>query len=100
MKILEHLPGYKIPDLQKWSQQMDVMMRNDQRKPEEVKALILFAQNDYFWRSNILSVEKLRKQYDQLNAKQLRAIKASSGGKYRPADSFAEEADEYKDFYS
>lgn len=99
-KILEHLPGYKHPDLQKWSHQMDVMIRNDKRQPEEVKALIIFAQQDEFWRSNILSVEKLRKQYDQLNAKRLRVRNASAGRKYESADLYREEAEEYKEFFS
>lgn len=98
-KILEHLPGYKRPDLKKWAWQMDAAMRLDHRPPEEVKAVILFAQGDTFWRTNILSVDKLRKQYDQLNSRRLQ-IQAAPGKKLRSdANMMEEEADEYKGFF-
>lgn len=98
-KILEHLPGYKKPDLQKWAWQMDALMRLDHRLPEEVEAVILFAQGDPFWRTNILSVDKLRKQYDQLNS---RRIQSRAGPPVRQRQSEylnGEEADEYKGFF-
>jgi len=97
-KILEHLPGYKKPDLQKWSWQMEALMRLDRRPPEEVKEVILFAQSDPFWRTNILSVDKLRKQYDQLNSRRLQA-RASPAHKYQTNNLNGEEADEYKGFF-
>lgn len=97
-KILEHLPGYKKPDLQKWAWQMDALMRLDRRKPEEVKAVILFAQGDAFWRTNILSVDKLRRQYDQLNSKRMQS-RASPAHKYQAKNLNGEEADEYKGFF-
>lgn len=97
-KILEHLPGYKKPDLQKWAWQMDALMRLDKRPPEEVKAVILFAQNDPFWRTNILSVDKLRKQYDQLNSKRIQSRAGPSAlQKHNGID--GEESDEYKGFF-
>ena len=71
LKILEHLPGYKKPDLQKWAKTMDAILRLDKRPPEEVKAVIIFAQGDPFWQPNILSVDKLRKHYDRLNLKRI-----------------------------
>ncbi|HNX28733.1 MAG TPA: replication protein [Syntrophomonadaceae bacterium] len=70
-KILEHLPGFKKPDLFKWAETMEKIIRIDERDPDELKQVILFSQNDSFWRTNILSAEKLRKQYDVLNAKRL-----------------------------
>lgn len=70
-KILLHLPHFKNPNLQRWASQMDAILRIDGRDPPELKAVIEFAQSDPFWKTNILSVEKLRKQYDQLNAKRL-----------------------------
>lgn len=97
-KILEHLPGYKKPDLQKWACQMDALMRLDKRPPEEVKAVILFAQSDTFWRTNILSVDKLRKQYDQLNSKRIH-IRAGPSAQQKLNGLNGEEADEYKGFF-
>jgi len=98
-KILEHLPGYKKPDLQKWAWQMDTLMRLDRRPPEEVKAVILYAQGNSFWRGNILSVDKLRKQYDQLNSKRLQARASPAAHKYQNANLNGEEADEYNGFF-
>lgn len=97
-KILEHLPGFKKPDLNKWAWQMDALMRLDHRSPEEVEAVIRFAQTDPFWKTNILSVEKLRKQYDQLNAKRLQ--RANRQRNYREAViNESQERDEYEQFF-
>jgi len=98
-KILEHLPGYKKPDLQKWAWQMDALMRLDRRSPEEVSAVIQFAQSDSFWRGNILSVDKLRKQYDQLNSRRLQARASPTANKRSIANLNGVEADEYKGFF-
>lgn len=68
-KILENNPSSKLPNLNNWAKSMDMILRVDKRTAEEVKAVIDFCQTDSFWKSNILSVEKLRKQYDQLNIK-------------------------------
>jgi len=100
LKILDHLPGYKKPDLQKWAKTMDALLRLDKRPPEEVKAVIIFAQGDPFWQPNILSVDKLRKHYDRLNFKRIqqRAGPApiENRGK-RGAE--ANDADEYERFF-
>ncbi|MEN6326035.1 MAG: replication protein [Syntrophomonas sp.] len=98
-KILEHLPGYKKPDLQKWAWQMDAFMRLDHRPPEEVEAVICFAQGHPFWRSNILSVDKLRKQYDQLNSQRMQSRAGPPAGQKQNGSLNLEEGDEYKDFF-
>jgi len=96
-KILSHLPGCKNPDLQKWAKHMNAILKLDKRDPEEVRAVIDFAQDDSFWRNNILSVEKLRKQYDQLNAKRIN----ERGSPYRGNNLFKREDgdDEYAKFF-
>ncbi|MEN6462213.1 MAG: replication protein [Syntrophomonas sp.] len=98
-KILEHLPGYKKPDLQKWAWQMDALIRIDRRPPEEVREVINYAQGDSFWWGNILSVDKLRKQYDQLNSKRVQARASPAAQKYQSKNLNGEEADEYKGFF-
>lgn len=98
-KILEHLPGYKQPDLQKWAWQMEALMRLDRRPPEEVKTVILFAQGDTFWRTNILSVDKLRKQYDQLNSKRIQARDSPAAQNYQTKNLNGEETDDYERFF-
>ena len=84
VKILEHIPGFKLPDLQKWSEEMALMIRLDQRPVEEIREVILFAQNDSFWQNNILSPGKLRKQYDMLNGKRRKTQTAPPVSRFEP----------------
>ncbi len=98
-KILEHLPGYKQPDLEKWAEQMEAMLRLDKRPPDEVEAVITFAQEDTFWRTNILSVTKLRKQYDQLNARRIQQLARSPSQKKLNNNNGGEENDDYERFF-
>jgi len=74
-------------------------MRIDRRSPEEVSAVIIFAQNDSFWRGNILSEDKLRKQYDQLNSRRLQARASPAANKRSNANLNGDEADEYNGFF-
>lgn len=52
--------------LQKWSHDIDLMIRIDKRDPKEIAYIIKWATEDSFWSGNILSAAKLRKQYAQL----------------------------------
>jgi hypothetical protein len=56
----------RSPDFQKWAIHVDRLIRIDGREPEEIETVIRWCQNDSFWRNNILSTEKLRKQFPQL----------------------------------
>lgn len=53
-------------DLQRWAKDFDLMTRKDKRSPHDIYDVLYWAQNDSFWKSNILSAEALRKQYDRL----------------------------------
>ncbi|AIY81786.1 helix-turn-helix domain protein [Clostridium botulinum 202F] len=53
-------------DLQKWCIHINKLIRLDNRTPEDIERVIKWCQNDIFWSSNILSTEKLRKQFDML----------------------------------
>mgnify|MGYP000897562378 CR=1 FL=1 len=64
--IKRNNPRAKEPNLQKWSKQFSYIMKIDKRTVEEIKEVIKFCQNDSFWLKNILSPEKLRKQFDRL----------------------------------
>lgn len=64
--IKQNNPKAKEPNLQKWSKTFDLMMRIDKRSLEEIKQVIQWCQKDTFWYKNILSADKLRKQYDRL----------------------------------
>lgn len=66
----ENNPNCKIPeDLQKWCDCFRLVMKIDGREYLDVEDMIYFAQRDEFWKQNILSPQKLRKQYDQLTLK-------------------------------
>ncbi|NMC26542.1 MAG: replication protein [Syntrophomonadaceae bacterium] len=78
LQIRSHIPGYKQPDLQKWSKTIDYLLRLDRREPDEVKEVIKYAQADPFWQANILSAEKLRQHYDRLNLRRSQS-RASPG---------------------
>ena len=67
--ISERRPNLKKPDIIKWAEHIDLMIRVDKRDPEEIKTVIEWCQADEFWQNNILSTAKLRKQYDQLALK-------------------------------
>jgi len=71
-KILDNNPRAKITENQvvAWGRQADLMLRVDRRTPEEISALIQWSQRDNFWKSNILSMGKLREKFDQLAMKQ------------------------------
>lgn len=64
--IKRNNPKTKEPNLQKWSKTFDYILRIDKRDIEDVKNVIKFCQDDSFWLKNILSPDKLRKQYDRL----------------------------------
>ena len=67
--ILERKPDFKKPDLAAWAKHIDLAIRCDGRTPERIEAVIRWCQADDFWRNNILSTEKLRKQFDMLELK-------------------------------
>ena len=68
-KILKNNPNHKKPNLQEWAKHIDLMIRKDNRKPKDIGEIIDWCQSDNFWCTNILSANKLRKQFDQLTMK-------------------------------
>lgn len=70
--ILGNNPKVKQPNLEKWAQTIDRMIRLDGRTPTEIELVIRWCQADDFWMTNILSADKLRKQFDQLSVKMSR----------------------------
>lgn len=67
--IKRNNPKAKQQDLQKWADVFRLMHERDNRSWKDIGTLIQWSQNDSFWSSNILSANKLRKQFDQLTAK-------------------------------
>ena len=77
-KTKEHYPSLKEPDLQGWAKHVDLLLCKDGKDPEEIRKVILWAKADSFWRPNIMSAEKLRKQYDTLNVKRIEGLGRAS----------------------
>lgn len=68
-KILENNPQAKKPNLEKWASDFRLIRQIDKRTDEQVKYLIGWTQQDTFWKANILSPARLRKQFDHLVVK-------------------------------
>ncbi len=64
--ILKKKPNFRQPDIQQWAVHIDRLIRLDRRTPGDIEAVIEWSRADDFWQNNILSTEKLRKQFDQL----------------------------------
>ena len=67
--IRKNNPKAKEPNFQTWSKDFDLIIRRDKREVQEIRDVITWCQRDSFWYKNILSPQKLRKQYDQLIVK-------------------------------
>jgi hypothetical protein len=70
-EIRRNKPDYRITPAHErnWSQTADRMIRLDKRDPRRIAELIRWAQQDEFWMTNILSMEKLREKFDALELK-------------------------------
>ena len=71
-KIKENNPEHRpLTDAQKqtWADHIRLMMQLDNRTAEQIKGMIDWCQQDKFWKNNILSTAKLRKQYDTMKPK-------------------------------
>jgi hypothetical protein len=77
--ILKRKPDFKKPNIQSWAKEMDLMLRVDKRDVDKIKLVIDWCQQDSFWQNNILSVSKLRKQFDRLELETLKLRNKNNG---------------------
>ena len=87
-KIKERLPNKKEPDFQKWADEVRKTVELDGVPIERYKEVLDWSQNDDFWQANILSTNKLRKQFDTIYLQMQRdnkqnAPKANENWDYR-----------------
>jgi phage replication O-like protein O len=54
---------------EEWANDFKRLIERDGRSMEEVREVLIWCQEDSFWRGNILSASKLRKQFTQLKLK-------------------------------
>jgi len=64
--IKRNNPQAKEPNFGQWRKDMDYLIRIDKRSYRNIVRVIHWCQHDQFWKTNILSPEKLRKQFDRL----------------------------------
>lgn len=64
--ILKNNPEHKEPNLEKWSNDIRLMMERDGRTEKQIRYLMDWVQRDDFEMVNVLSPDKLRKRFDQL----------------------------------
>ncbi len=67
-KVEEHLPGLVAPNLKKWSQEMEKLMRIDGRTEAQILEAIGWFHNDLWLKANVLSVAAFRKQFDKIQS--------------------------------
>lgn len=65
-KIKERLPNKKEPNFQNWADEVRKTVELDGVPIERYKKVLDWSQNDDFWQANILSTNKLRKQFDTI----------------------------------
>jgi len=65
-EIKKNNPDHKPPNFDKWAVEIDRLIKIDKRHSNEIKALIIWSQENSFWKGNILSPESLRKNFDRL----------------------------------
>ncbi len=75
--IKKRNPKHKSPNLSAWARHIDYMVRIDGRSVQDIERVITWCQSDQFWQNNILSTDKLRKQFDQLFMKMNTSSKSS-----------------------
>jgi len=64
--IQEMNPKHKKPNFNTWANTVRLMKERDGHSHKEILDLFRWANNDDFWRKNILSPTTLRKQWDKL----------------------------------
>lgn len=64
--IITNNEKFKKPHLQRWADTVRLMHERDGRSFEDIRAVANYAQHSSFWMSNVLSMNKLRKQFDRL----------------------------------
>lgn len=65
--IKHNTPAWNMTgSLDRWAEDINKIIRIDGRTKEQVAFVIQWVQRDVFWRKNILSGQKLRKQFNRL----------------------------------
>jgi hypothetical protein len=77
--------GSKRPSItKKWRQEARYLIDRDGRTVEQIKAAIDWCQASTFWRSNVMSMPTLRRQYDRLRLAAMEDRSRASPARHQP----------------
>lgn len=79
-KIKITVPSAKAPNFKTWADKIRLMRERDNRTIREIAELFDWANKDSFWCVNILSPQKLRDKWTQLDAKRIKQNETSGNG--------------------
>ena len=85
-RILANNPGHKPPSFEAWSDDVRLMRERDRRTHREICELFSWAQDDEFWKANVLCPAKLRDKWDQLTIKRGAPQKGTKHGNFSAQD--------------
>ena len=82
--ILQNNPNAK-PKTADWANNVRLMVERDKRTLADIDEIIEFSQKDSFWKTNVLSMGAVKKQFDKLTMqmKQVKGSDPSWEGKYK-----------------
>ena len=60
-------PYTSKPNLQSWSQEIDIMIKKDNISDEDIFEAILYTQENDFWKNIILNPQKLRHNFETIS---------------------------------
>ncbi|ELQ0516550.1 hypothetical protein R2D92_000001, partial [Listeria monocytogenes] len=80
--IKSNNPEEKNPDIEKWANDIRVMIEQDKREPEKVKNAIIWSQKNDFWCSVIKSPKSLRRNYDKMATQRNKPVANKPFNKY------------------
>lgn len=105
-KLLEKLIKENKPDyifagghLDKWADEIRLMEEKDKRDLNKVSVIIGWALNHSFWKTNILSGSKLRKQFDKLEIQRKEELGGSKQNRQHYKTDGSRKKDKYEDLY-
>lgn len=64
--ISDMQPDRRNPNLQKWADSIRLIRERDNRTDDQIRELFTWCNRDPFWKTNILSPDKLRQKWDDL----------------------------------
>jgi len=97
-KILLNKPDAKVPgNMNSWANTVRLMVEQDKRTLGGIEQVINWCQQDEFWRKNILSMDKLRKQFDRLEMQASQKGGAANGRNFASKTSEGSQDKDYNE---